>query len=82
MAFSKYCSDLKYGHMLVSWFFYRKILKEKVKCNLHLLNFNLTNGKGIVLVRLELEDFCLFFFYFHSKPVLIPTSDGFGNHVM
>lgn len=59
MAFSKYCSDLKYGHILVSWFFYRKTLPEKVKCNLYLLNFILTNGKGIVFVRLELKHFCL-----------------------
>lgn len=59
MAFSKYCSDLKYGHILVSWFFYRKTIPEKVKCNLYLLNFILTNGKGIVFVRLELKHFCL-----------------------
>lgn len=59
MAFSKYCSDLKYGHILVSWFFYRKTLPEKVKCNLYLLNFILTNGKGIVFVRLEFKHFCL-----------------------
>lgn len=34
---------ITYGHILVSWFFYRKILPEKVKFNFYFLDFNLTN---------------------------------------
>lgn len=58
MAFSEYCSGLKYGQVTVSGFFHSKKLSEKVRCNLYLLNFIVTNGKDIVLVRLELKHFC------------------------